>query len=468
MLLSRRKLLQGIVALGVIAGVDVAWVAPALAGPLSIVQFSQGIHLSEIPGHVTLGLAPTPGNLLIAVLGVNENSYTPDGWTQFDAVKDDYILSGVFNLVCLYHYVVGGDTAVLPAFMSAGTTYWTHSVYEVAGVSGTWDTDFVTGIQLPWTSSNAVQPTIKVQSNGSLALSFVASYNASVAPTLSGSWTLDAANVNHTNYGSAGMASRSMNAGDTIDGTWTQGSSTPFGGYMMILGTPPVFPYVHRICSVEASNGTPGVFTLPFTPRVGNLLLAFLNWSDGTVASPTIGVGWTEWESASGGTGKQIIGLRRYVQGGNTATLPAFCSAGSTFNSIEIVEMGGVSGTWASDFISSKSGWQASGATLTTTSDTTTANNQTALCAYCNFDGNTLGAQSGFEGFVVNGYNFANYGSWTVAKKDYASSGSSVQGTMTATAASHGQAYIQAIFQGGSPPPPPIGPHNSLMTTGVG
>lgn len=420
---------------------------------LARVQSHLGIHTIQVPGAVTIGAAPTAGNLLIAFIGVNETGWTVgSGWTQFDAVSfSEYNTS--YIIICLYRYVVGGDTATLPAFMSAGLTYWTHDVYEVSGVTGIWTTDFLRGVKLQDIISNRALPTITMPVDGGLALVSSASYNGTSNPTITGSWTMDDSANNAVNYGSASGSHRLMDRGDAIDGTLSQGTSSPLAAYLLMLGpAQPDFLYVRRGYSAKtnvAATDSPGAFTLPFTPEVGELLVCYIYWRDGSAASPTLSSDWTEFASISGAGGKMVIGAYRYVVGGDTNVTPALTTAGANWWAIDLVEIANASGVFADDHVSDKKGWQISGTSLTTIADYTGADDQFALLAYANYNGNNYALATGFDGYDKTDWNTAYYGSWFLAEKDAAAAGTMIQGTITAVQNFFAQAYIQSIFGAG-------------------
>jgi hypothetical protein len=422
---------------------------------LAIVQHHGAIHSNTgitTDGSVTLGSAPTNGNLLIAVLGCNITkaniTINTAYWTLFDYVTSaDNGQTVVMS--ALYHYVGASESAALPKFWTAATggTYWSDEVWEISGVAGSWDTDFLCSVPLWNAPSNSALPQLPIIAAG-MALTAVASYNGSSNPSITGSWSLDDSNNNNSNFGSAAGAHRVVANGDTIDGTWTQGTSSPFGGILIILTTlqPSGGLYPRHIYRQSGTND-PASITVPWTPKVGSLLVAYID-RNGTSTNPVIGSSWTEWASVNLTT-KYIVAIYRYVQGGDTAALPAMCTSGGSFTVVSVIELGGGSGTFASDHVSDKSATQASGSTLTTTADSTTANNQFALLNYGNFDGNAFATTTGFTNYLADDNAFALYGAWFVAFKFYPSSGSTVQGTTTPGTTTQPQGYIQSIFNWG-------------------
>jgi hypothetical protein len=86
---------------------------------------------------------PTVGNLVIAFAGFNatyaaltrNSAFWSLGYASFDGGD-----SNICQLV-LYRYVQSGDTAALAPFLTAGSSYWAWTLYEISGVSGAWDND---------------------------------------------------------------------------------------------------------------------------------------------------------------------------------------------------------------------------------------------------------------------------------------------------------------------------------------
>ena len=184
------------------------------------------------------------------------------------------------------------------------------------------------------------------------------------------------------------------------------------------------------------------------TPSVGNLLINALAWKDGTSATtPTMNTAsWTEYARVSNAGIPQLIGNYRYVQSGDTATLASVATAGSEFESQIVCEITGVSGTWASDFVSEKHARQSSGTSFATTSDSAPNNSLTLIMVAVYSASTAVSAYT--NGFLemkpdVSG----SYGATGTAALYSASSGS-VSTTMTIQ--SDPAAYIQTIFIDGS------------------
>jgi len=277
---------------------------------LAVVQHNANYFSHGTPGSGTLGSTPTVGNLIIAFLAVNttENAMTiGTGWTVFDKALDDGT-NGTQVLIGLYRYVQSGDTTTLPVFCSAGTTYSAYTVYEISGVSGTWSTDMLSSMSRFTTSTGSFSgPYSTTVANGSLALTGLGSYNASSNASIGGSWTTDENHNNSSNYGGFSSASQTgIASGTKVNAVWTVASSgNPTGIIQLILTTAqPTTPYVRRARSFSPGGGstTPGQIKMGGTPIVGDLFIAFLNWSHGNNAAPTISTNWTQFDQALNGS----------------------------------------------------------------------------------------------------------------------------------------------------------------------
>jgi hypothetical protein len=427
-------------------------------GTLGIVQHSGAIHGNSVPGSsssVVLAGAPTVGNLLIAFVGMNiaASSLTinTSKWTVLDKAFQGSD-NGSISQLCLYRYVQMGDTATLDAFATAGSTYWTHTVYEISGVTGNIDTDLIYSQAIRQTEANGqIIPPVPCPVNGALALLGTASYNGGTNPSVSGAWATDETHNNNANFGSASGSHNFLESGNVIDGTITQGTSAPYSAILVILApTQPTKGWVRHFHSVS-ENASPGTPVLPWKMKQGSLIVAFIGWDRGNAVNPTIGGSWTEYASQVGSTNKQLIALYYYVQVGDTFTLPQLVSSGSTFYSLSIVEIQNVTGTFATDHISDKKGHQASGTTLfNTTADTTTAADELAIEMFVNYNASSHGALPG-SGWVTIGDRVDGgvYGIFQLSIQYYPSNGSTVQAGLTPTSNDH-SSYIQSIFLGGA------------------
>ena len=442
---------------------------------LAVVQNLFGINTIQVPGSKTLGSTPTVGNLIVAFLGVNitASSLVIDTtkWTMFEAIgKWD---ETTWHMVAVYRYVQGGDTSALPAFCTSGTTYWTHAIYEISGVTGTWATDLLFSCGREDVDIGKALPTFPSVANGSLALTSVACYNGNANPSISGSWTLDNASNNSANFGNLGSASRVIStSGTALDGTWTpnqRGGGNPFAGIVAMFtpSAPPTAYPRHQYTIEPGTTSHPTTLTVPWTPVIGNLIVIYLLWGDGTVANPTIDpTNWTVFKTLVATT-DYTIGIYRYVQSGDTATLPNICTAGSALYAPQVLEISGVTGTFGTDHISDKSGFQSNATPFTTTSDTTNAVNQFAVISYG--EATSTGTQAVISSPWTNGtaqFNNSAWGTSVLFFQFYPSSGSTVQGTITPQVSTLPQGYIQSIF--GAPSSVTLTPGaGSLTLTGL-
>jgi hypothetical protein len=337
---------------------------------LAVVQHKSGVFGSTVPGTLTLTSAPTAGNLLVAFVGVNiavsSLTINTSGWTEFARTVNDTDSS--MGMVGLYRYAQSGDTATTPAFATSGSTYYTALVYEVSGVTGSWDTDahHVNAVYQGGSTTNAISTATGVTGVANcLALTAVAKYNGNANPSVGGLWTLDETANNSSNYGSLGGAHMAVGSSATpVSAAWTTSSNSDLQSSMLlILATSQAPNPTVRQSYYRSASGAPGSYTLPNAPRTGNLILAFISWGNGSAGAPTIGSGWTTQATAvDGGGAGAFFCLSRYVQAGDAGGLPALFTAGSQWYSVQLLEISGVTGS--GDVQSTKTGWQGSGSSL--------------------------------------------------------------------------------------------------------
>jgi hypothetical protein len=177
----------------------------------------------------------------------------------------------------------------------------------------------------------------------------------------------------------------------------------------------------------------PGSIVLPAAPSVGNLILVFMFCNIAT-SSITVNSGsWTVAQSATVSTSTYGKFMYRYVQMGDTATLPALWTAGSTYWSYDVYEISGVTGTFGTDVPVMATPAQNGGAiaTITANSATSTADNQTSIVATGQYNGNNNGTIS--QGYVTDEVlaNATNYGFTLCAHRFLPTLGTSVNPTVT-------------------------------------
>jgi hypothetical protein len=125
-----------------------------------------------------------------------------------------------------------------------------------------------------------------------------------------------------------------------------------------------------------------GTVVFGLAPSNGNLLLAILA-AEGSDTSITAGTGWTKQYSNSPGAGEpqQVVVYSKYA-GSSESTTQSPTGTIQEFNgySLEVWEISGVTGTWATDF---REEWhatnQAATPTITTAAHNTAAANQLVL-----------------------------------------------------------------------------------------
>lgn len=194
----------------------------------------------------------------------------------------------------------------------------------------------------------------------------------------------------------------------------------------------------------------PAAITLSGTPSTGNLILLFLHVNITTSSLTVDTTKWTVGATVLGGAGNNSTYgqlLYRYVQGGDTATLPAQWTAGSTYSAYEVYEISGVSGTFSTDVP-----LIATASSLTTTNLlslqpaalTTTQANAIAIMGGGRYNGTANPTIDQSYAADETSNNSSNYGAQASGSKNIASSGTS-NGHPTITLASAGAGPMDAI-----------------------
>lgn len=203
-------------------------------------------------------------------------------------------------------------------------------------------------------------------------------------------------------------------------------------------------PTVVQFKSLAGSgNGSPpGVVTLDSVPTAGNLLIATVGISPG--ASVTVDTTkWTQFESQT-----NMIALYRYVQGGDAAALPAFCSSGNTYWGASVYEINNVSGTFATDVLQHESG-HVSASSVAITTMTTTVGNQLGLVGYAEYNGTSLNNVSAGWTDDTHTNDFGNYGILGECSQLFVASSSTVDCTITSNNSGH-LSYMALLTSGQS------------------
>lgn len=197
----------------------------------TVVQFKSttGSGNGSPPGVVTLNSAPTSGNLLIATVGIAPAaSVTVDTtkWTQFESQT---------NMFAVYRYVQGGDAAALPAFCTAGNTYWAAAVYEINNVTGVFATDVLQHESGHVSSTSVAITTMTTTVANQLGLVGYAQYNGTSLNNVSAGWTDDTHTNDFGNYGIIGECSQLFaSSSSSVDCTVTSNNSGHLS-YMALL-----------------------------------------------------------------------------------------------------------------------------------------------------------------------------------------------------------------------------------------
>lgn len=197
--------------------------------------------------------------------------------------------------------------------------------------------------------------------------------------------------------------------------------------------------------SSSASSGN-GVLTLTTTPTVGNLIIECA----GANNDPFAVLNTTSWTAiAHGGSSPGFVTCAyRYVQPGDTTSLPNLTSSNIGFQSNEAIELSGVSGTIGTDLESTDAQYNQTTATVSLGTLTTAHNLDLVLIAGFNYDASgNLSISAPWLPQELNN-NFGNYGAWAFWQQTFASSGSSVMATMTPNTTSHPFGYIAMVLNG--------------------
>ena len=409
----------------------------------------------------SLSSTPTAGNLLIAFIGTGNGTspatltFDTTKWTPFERAIDPNDTNMV--ITALFRYVQGGDTTAMPAFCTAGSTFFSYTVQEISGVNGTWANDYQSSRYIQKTGATSLTtPTDVAMSNNAFGILGFFKYNRSANSGLDAGWTSDQNTNNSGNYGSFGCAHKAIaSSGTTVNATNTfQAGSDTCGMIQVILngaGAAPTHPYVVRYRYKDSgSAGHPGTVQFGGAPLSGHSLVTFLMWQDGSQADPTIGGSWSQWESVTQGSNHQMFGLARDVSG-DTDVLAAITTAGTAFWALYTIEVGGMTGVFATDKLADTKGAESSASSVTTTGGTTSGANQIILTAFAEYNTSTLLTVTGIDYQVgAEIANSTDYGAADVGFTSKASGGSSYSSTWTKASTSLKTAYIELRMGAGS------------------
>lgn len=239
---------------------------------------------------------------------------------------------------------------------------------------------------------------------------------------------------------------------------------------------PEVFPTGHEIVQYVADAAAGGVTsgkTLSAAPTVGNLLIAFVFFGSASEASMVVASGWFVVDKAMDpGTDPNICGLAlgRYVESGDTATMPAFLSSsGATYHAWTVYEIAGVTGDWSIDFFAS-SAMQQAGITSAYSGRPrrVTVPNVLALCGFAKYGENSPVATTP-AGWTtdVNAAKYIEFGAYGCAHKA-ASAGDDVSASFNSSSAGSNPASIMQVLLAVERPTVPTVTRTRVFLRGTG
>lgn len=208
------------------SGVQLILQASVPAYPYVRSVYTNAVFTRALNEQETIQAPPTPGNLIIALIqpSTAPANLTPgSGWTRFD----NYDNGGIRYADALYRYAIGGDTATLTGFYtSSGTNTRGFQVYEIAGVKGTWSSDFQHSNSSAATATSLATTTDTTLAANTLVLVGVSQNlggGSATAPTVSANWIID----NYKSTGESFSSSRTFaSASSSVTNTIGVPSST--------------------------------------------------------------------------------------------------------------------------------------------------------------------------------------------------------------------------------------------------
>ncbi len=350
-------------------------VAPAGATKPQIVQ-SSGVS-ADIGSTATVTLPSTPavGDLLVAFVGwtsapgpFGDPPATPSGWTRITDIGDpattDNRISG------FYHVVASGETAKSFTFdvYDSGTDNSSAVVYEVSGQAASPIDSYggATG------DGSSVNPSFTSNVDNDLALLGVTADIQSGAPTISPSseWALGQVTTIDSTRDDP-LSTFSDAVGETFSPSVTfsgdDWSSSGVGVAVAPSGT--TKPTVVQTAGAETASGASTVtVTLPASPTVGNLELAYVSWQ-GWGDPPATPSGWTKLTDNLDGAGvANLTVFWRIVPSGASAstTFTVYDSSTSANSGAVIYEINGQAAGPIDNWAGSQGSWSSITPTLTT------------------------------------------------------------------------------------------------------
>lgn len=195
---------------------------------------------------------------------------------------------------------------------------------------------------------------------------------------------------------------------------------------------------------------------LASTPTVGNLLIAFLCVNATSLVVDT--TKWTEFGRSTSTTDQSnslVIAVYRYVQSGDTTTLPSIISSGSSFKGLTVAEISGVTGTWATDALAVIHGDQTISGSITAVPFAglhTINSGSLVLMGFAQYNGSTDPASAISSPWTINEHaaNSGSYGAIGLASQNGIAAGVDVSGTWTFPSTSGPAGYVGLLLDGGS------------------
>jgi hypothetical protein len=195
-------------------------------------------------------------------------------------------------------------------------------------------------------------------------------------------------------------------------------------------------------------SGTPASMTLGGSPTTGNLLIAWLG-ANNDPASLLDTTKWTVITVGGGATHAYILAAYRYIQLGDTTSVPALLTGSPGFHAQQVIEITNVTGDWNLDFDKTVAAYNQTGSgTITTSSSATTAESDLVLVGVFNYNGTTnLTGGAGFS-FDVQQVDAVNYGSFTLAEAPFDDIGSNPSTSFNVSNTSFAVGYIAIYLNG--------------------
>lgn len=215
-------------------------------------------------------------------------------------------------------------------------------------------------------------------------------------------------------------------------------------------------------------NAIPGAFTITSAPTVGNLVVASVGVN---IAKASLTINTTDWHilkivrDKTDTTTFQFI-VARYAQMGDTSTLPAFATAGSTYSSYLVWEVSGVSGVLADDVLGIWADSASNGYTAFVLNEMLCpVNGALALVAGTRYNGSSDQSISGGWTQDEAQHNASNYGSVFGAHQTF-NDADSISGTVTIPSTSNPGSYTMILLSTGVRPTRPFVRQTTKRTSG--